>query len=166
MNKRTVLVTGATGKVGRNFIDRVLAHPDHENTVIRALCHNRVLDASDRLEVVRGSIADRDVVRGAMDGVTHVLHLATCKETPEDVVSVTVGGLFWLLEECRTSDVFRQFILIGGDAAMGDGIHAALCDHPENGRQDLASALFGFGQRGLLGRKRCNGIHHEYGCTL
>jgi nucleoside-diphosphate-sugar epimerase len=116
---RRILVTGATGKVGRNFIDRVLAHPQHENTIIRALCHNRVLETSDRLEVVRGSIADRDVAHEAVEGVTHLLHLATCKETPEDVMSVTIGGLFWLLEECRQSDLFQQFILIGGDAAMG-----------------------------------------------
>jgi nucleoside-diphosphate-sugar epimerase len=54
-----------------------------------------------------------------MQDVTHVLHCATCKETPEDVMDVTVKGLFWLLEECRTSPAFRQIILIGGDAALG-----------------------------------------------
>jgi nucleoside-diphosphate-sugar epimerase len=32
---------------------------------------------------------------------------------------VTVKGLFWLLEECRRSPTFRQFMLIGGDAALG-----------------------------------------------
>ena len=37
-----------------------------------------------------------------MDGVTHVLHLATSKETPESVMDVAVGQ-FWLLEACRTS---------------------------------------------------------------
>jgi nucleoside-diphosphate-sugar epimerase len=30
-----------------------------------------------------------------------------------------VKGLFWVLEECRLSSNFRQFILIGGDAALG-----------------------------------------------
>jgi len=34
-------------------------------------------------------------------------------------MDVTVKGLFWLLEECRFSKTFRQFILIGGDAGMG-----------------------------------------------
>ncbi|HEX8984681.1 MAG TPA: NAD(P)-dependent oxidoreductase, partial [Bryobacteraceae bacterium] len=50
---------------------------------------------------------------------THVLHLATCKETPEDIIDVTVKGLFWLLEECRRSPSFRRIVLIGGDAAVG-----------------------------------------------
>ena len=66
--------------------------------------------------MARGSIADRDVVAAALAGVTHVVHLATCKETPDDVMDVTVKGLFWLLEEFRTSPTARQFILIGGDA--------------------------------------------------
>jgi len=115
----TILVTGATGKVGRAFIDRLLDDDAYHAFHVRALCHHRVLPESDRVSVVRGSIADRDVVEQAIQGVTHVLHLATCKETPEDVMDVTVKGLFWLLEACRTSERFKQFILIGGDAAMG-----------------------------------------------
>ncbi len=114
-----MLVTGATGKVGQAFVTRLSADPSFSDTRIRALCHNRVLDETDRLEVVRGSIADRDVVERAMDGVTHVVHLATCKETPEDVMDITVKGMFWLLESFRQSATARQFILIGGDAAVG-----------------------------------------------
>lgn len=116
-NERLVLVTGATGKVGQHFIGKFLADPDAGR--IRALCHNRTLPESDRLEVVRGSIADRDVADRAIEGVTHVVHLATCKETPEDVMDVTVKGLFWLLEAARQSPVFKRFVLIGGDAAIG-----------------------------------------------
>ncbi len=71
------------------------------------------------MEVVKGSIANRADVEAAVDGVTHVMHLATCKETPDDVMDVTVKGLFWLLEACRESATFEQFILISGDAGMG-----------------------------------------------
>ncbi|MEM7387023.1 MAG: NAD(P)-dependent oxidoreductase, partial [Verrucomicrobiota bacterium] len=55
----------------------------------------------------------------AFAGVTHALHLATCKETPEDIMDVAVKGLFWMLEAARTSPSFKQFILVGGDASMG-----------------------------------------------
>ncbi len=116
---RRILVTGATGKVGSNFVHRILNSPEHEDTHIRALCHNRVLDSVERLEIVTGSISDRAVVRDAMKGITHVVHCATCKEIDELVMDVSVKGLFWLLEECRESSSFRQFVLIGGDAAMG-----------------------------------------------
>lgn len=114
-----VLVTGATGKVGRSFIARLLADRDRDGVRVRALCHNRTIDPTDRVEVVRGSIADRDVAAAAMAGVTHVVHLATCKETPDAVMDVTVKGLFWLLEEFRESPAARQFLLIGGDAGVG-----------------------------------------------
>ncbi len=113
-----VLITGATGKVGRSLMAKALAdaRPDLR---IRALVHNRTLPAGGRISTVRGSIASREVVREAMQGVTHVVHLATCKETPDEVMDVTVKGLFWLLEEFRQSQTARQFILIGGDAAVG-----------------------------------------------
>jgi UDP-glucose 4-epimerase len=114
-----ILVTGATGKVGRSFIARLLDDDRFSASRIRALCHNRTIDASQRVEVVRGSIADRAVAAKAIAGVTHVVHLATCKETPDDVMDVTVKGLFWLLEEFRASASARQFILIGGDAGIG-----------------------------------------------
>ena len=114
-----LLVTGATGKVGRAFIQRLLADPAWERFRVRALCHNRALPPAQRLECVHGSIQDRANVQRALEGVTHVLHLATSKETPDDVMDVAVKGMFWLLEGCRASPTFRQFLLVGGDAAVG-----------------------------------------------
>jgi nucleoside-diphosphate-sugar epimerase len=114
-----VLLTGATGKVGRHLVARMLADQRHAMARIRAFCHNRTVEPNDRVEVTRGSVADRAAVDAAMMGVTHVVHLATCKETPDDVMDVTVKGLFWLLEAFRTSPTARQFILIGGDASVG-----------------------------------------------
>jgi nucleoside-diphosphate-sugar epimerase len=116
---KRILVTGATGKVGRAFIERFLAEPSFGHFMVRALCHNRLLEAHGRVELMRGSIEDRPLVEAALTDVTHVLHLATSKETPETIMDVAVKGLFWLLETCRVSPTFEQFILIGGDAAVG-----------------------------------------------
>jgi nucleoside-diphosphate-sugar epimerase len=119
MGLMLILVTGATGKVGRTFIDTLRGDSKRKHAKVRALCHNRTLPEDDRLSVIKGSIADRAVAEAAMRDVTHVVHLATCKETPEDVVDVAVGGLFWLLEAFRESKTAKQFMLIGGDAAIG-----------------------------------------------
>jgi len=118
-----VLVTGATGKVGRVFIKRLLSDPKFNSFTVRALCHNRELEPHERIQNVHGSIEQRADVEKALDGVTHVLHLATCKETPDQIMDVAVKGLFWLLETCRTSSTFKQFILIGGDAGVGHFVY-------------------------------------------
>lgn len=116
---KRILVTGATGKVGHMFIESFLADPQFDTFIVRALCHNRTLAPHPRMEIVRGSIEHRETVQEVLVGVSHVLHLATVKETPEQIMDVTIKGLFWLLEACRTSPTFEQFILIGGDAALG-----------------------------------------------
>jgi UDP-glucose 4-epimerase len=118
-----VLVTGATGKVGRAFINRLLADSKFDSFTVRTLCHKRELEPHARIQNIHGSIEHREVVEKAMDGVTHVLHLATCKETPDQIMDVAVKGMFWLLETCRTSPIFQQFILVGGDAAIGHFVY-------------------------------------------
>ena len=122
-NSGVVLVTGATGKVGRIFIQRLLSDPKFDSFVVRALCHNRALEPHERIQNIHGSIEHREAVEKAMDGVTHVLHLATVKETPEQIMDVAVKGLFWLLETCRTSPTFQQFIMVGGDAGVGHFVY-------------------------------------------
>ena len=112
-NKRHILVTGATGKVGQAFVKHMLNGEPDGTTIFRALCHNRVPDPHERLEIVRGSISERDVVNEAMQGITHVLHLATSKESPDTIMDVAVKGLFWILEACRESRTFQQFIMVG-----------------------------------------------------
>lgn len=113
-----LLITGATGKVGTALIARIAADPAWRDTRVRALVHNRI-PASPMVEVVRGSISVQADVDRAMAGVSHVIHLATCKEIPELVMDVTVKGLFWLLEAFRASLTAQQFILLGGDAGVG-----------------------------------------------
>ena len=61
------------------------------------------------------------VLEGSADGTR--LLVATPKETPESIMDVAIKGMFWLLESARTSPTFEQFILIGGDAAMGHFIY-------------------------------------------
>jgi nucleoside-diphosphate-sugar epimerase len=101
----------------------LLNDPAYDHFIVRALLHQRPLEAHERLETLHGSIEHLEVVQEAMQDVTHVLHLATVKETPAQIMDIAVKGLFWLLDTCRQSLTFEQFILIGGDASMGHFVY-------------------------------------------
>ncbi|WP_027835520.1 NAD-dependent epimerase/dehydratase family protein [Maritalea myrionectae] len=114
-----LLVTGASGKLGSRVIKKLLDQPQQDALKITAVTFSRDLPFSDeRMTVRRGNIADRPFVADIMQGVTHVLHMATCKEMPEIIMDVTVKGMFWLLEEFRAQQG-QYFALVGGDAAIG-----------------------------------------------
>ncbi len=135
-NEKKILVTGATGKVGRAFINAFLGDPKQKGN-IRALCHKHSLTPNNRLEVIHGSISDKATVQKAMKDITHVVHLATTKEDPETIIDVAIKGLFWLLESCRKAKGFKRFILIGGDASVGHYFYP--CKNPINEQQAHAA---------------------------
>ena len=114
-----LLVTGATGKVGLSVLAAFLEDPNRQAAELVVLCHNRAVPATDRVRVVRGSLADPAVVAAATEGVTHVLHLAAVKESPELAIDVAVKGMFLLLEAFRTAPGAQRFVLVSGDCAVG-----------------------------------------------
>lgn len=118
-----ILLTGATGKVGQNLLPALLHDSRFAGSKVVALCNHRVLAATDRVQVVKGSLADPQAIAAAMAGVTHVIHMAAVKETPDQAIDVALKGMFLLLEEARQSNSFCQFILIGGDCSVGHVIH-------------------------------------------
>lgn len=118
-----LLVTGATGKVGRNFLTAFLAADRFSDWQVVALCNNRVVEPHARVGVVRRSLSDVTTVAEAMAGVTHVLHMAAVKESPELCMDVAVKGMFLLMEAFRQSAEARQVILIGGDCSVGHIFH-------------------------------------------
>ena len=114
-----LLATGATGKVGQAFLAQFLAEPKWTHAKVVALCNNRTIPETDRVRVVRGSMNDPETIARAMEGTTHVLHMAAVKEDPVHAMDVAVKGMFLLLEAFRTNPDGKQFILIGGDCSVG-----------------------------------------------
>jgi nucleoside-diphosphate-sugar epimerase len=107
----TVAVFGASGKLGQHAL-RVLKQ---RGCAVRALVHRTpVVDAAS----VQGSIADARAVDEVVSGADIVVQLATTKEDPATFFDVSVRGTFNILEACRRHGV-KQFILFGGDAALG-----------------------------------------------
>jgi dihydroflavonol-4-reductase len=70
-----VLVTGATGFLGRHLVARLLARGDTVRAYVRPRTDVAQL-TSRGVEVVRGELADRDALRRAASGCRLVFHLA------------------------------------------------------------------------------------------
>jgi len=113
MELATVAVFGASGKIGRHVL-RVLAR---RGLRVRALVHNRPVEG-EGVTCVRGSVTDPDAVAEVVKGAEAVVQLATTKEDPATFFDVSIRGTFHVLDACRRQPI-RQFILFGGDAAMG-----------------------------------------------
>jgi UDP-glucose 4-epimerase len=118
-----LLITGATGKVGGHFLPAFLADERFADVTVAALCHNRALPPQERVEVISGSLSSREDVERAMAGVTHVIHMAAVKESPDLVIDVAVKGMFHLMEAFRASPDAKQFVLVSGDCAVGHIFH-------------------------------------------
>jgi nucleoside-diphosphate-sugar epimerase len=114
-----LLVTGAAGKVGQAFLPAFLSEQRFSGWEVVALCNNRLIDAGERVSVVHGSMADHEVVARVFDGVTHVVHLAAVKESPNLAIDVALKGLYLMLERFRTLEDGRQFLLLSGDCVVG-----------------------------------------------
>jgi nucleoside-diphosphate-sugar epimerase len=113
-----LLVTGASGKVGTNFLKAFSQTPRFKGWQVRAIAHNRPVNHPG-VETVTGSLSDADFIAQSMQDVTHVLHMAAVKESPDLAMDVGVKGMFNLMEAFRSTPGTKQFILIGGDCSVG-----------------------------------------------
>jgi UDP-glucose 4-epimerase len=109
----TVAIFGASGKLGRHTLPLLAKH----GLAVRALVH-RTPVSGDNVTSISGSITDARAVAETVRSADVVLQLATTKENPETFFDVSLRGTFHVLEACRQHGV-KQFLLLGGDAALG-----------------------------------------------
>jgi UDP-glucose 4-epimerase len=128
---KTVLVAGASCKVGRRLVPALIA----AGYKVRALVHKRPLTMpgaegqrpspyplprkGEGLECIRGDVSDFKSIQRAVAGVDAICQLATTKEDPRTFIDVSVRGTYHLLEAARQCGSIQRWIMAGGDAAMG-----------------------------------------------
>lgn len=109
-----VLVTGGAGFIGSHSTEALLAAGARVTVFDNFSTGKRDnLPADERLTVIDGDIRDRAAVAGAMQGRTHVLHLAAqisvrvSVENPPDSCSHNVLGFVNVLDAARSCGVKR-----------------------------------------------------------
>ena len=119
----TVLVTGATGKVGSRFVPRLLRGGIPVRVMVRRPDSAETLRALGA-EVVQGDLLNRDSLCQALDGVETVVHLAAFFRgaTPEETHTTNVSGTQALAEEAIRARV-RRFVFASSNSVYGGGMN-------------------------------------------
>lgn len=124
-----LLVTGAAGFIGSNFVHHVIAHTDHTVTVLDKLTYagNEASLAglpAERVRLVVGDIADASVVDPLVAEADVIVHYAAESHNdnslhdPRPFLDTNIIGTYTLLEAARRHDV--RFHHISTDEVYGD----------------------------------------------
>ena len=149
----TVLITGGAGFIGSHLADALLARGQR----VRALdslipqVHGgaaRPAYLSDEVELVTGDVRDADALRGALDGVDAVVHLAARVGVGQSMyemaeyTSVNSLGTAALLEALAERPV-RKLVVASSMSIYGEGLYTDSEGHevepPERSHEQLAA---------------------------
>jgi len=123
----TYLVTGGAGFIGSHIVDR-LVDMGEKIRVLDDFSTGKIENISrhlDKIDLIRGSIVDMDVVRGAVDGVDYILHHAAIASVPRSVNDpiesnqTNITGTLNVLVAARDAQI-RRLVFASSSAVYGD----------------------------------------------
>ncbi len=154
-----VLVTGAGGFIGRHLCGRLLEEGARLRVLVRYT--SRPVEESlprewlDRVEILRGDVADTALLRAGLRDVETVFHLAALVgipysyECPAEVFRVNAGGTLALLEAARGNPSAR-LVLTSTSEVYGSARQVPMSeDHPLQAQSPYAASKTAADQLGL-----------------
>ena len=130
-----VLITGATGRVGRQVVD--LLGQQHDLLLLHRGITNGSAVVGGRIEQTAASLLDADAVTTALTDVDVVCHLAALMPPHENaaIFDTNVLGTFHVLEAIRTHGSRARIVYASSDAVYGTGWSQRT--YPEPIQEDL-----------------------------
>ncbi len=96
-----ILVTGATGRIGQNFVDELLRRGHGVRALVMPCDPERKRVEKPGVEIVEGLLTDRPSLVPAVDGVEAVYHLGALMPqgaTADALFEANIRGTYNLLE--------------------------------------------------------------------
>ena len=113
MPRKTILITGATGYIGRRLTHRLLENGDHN---LRLLVRNRrkvQVALVDQVEIAEGSTFDKQSLAEALDGVDTAFYLIHSMGSQQNYSDLDRESAENFREACISNGV-RRVIYLGG----------------------------------------------------
>lgn len=140
LNKKTILITGGTGSLGKAFVKRVLNEwPDIERLVIYSRDEQKQFEMAQeyplsKFPMIRyfiGDVRDYSRLKRALTGVEYVIHAAAMKHVhiaeynPDECVKTNIGGAENLVRACLANGVKKVVALSTDKAAAPINLYGA-----------------------------------------
>ena len=139
-----ILVIGGAGFVGSHIVDQLLDEPVREIVVLDNLVRGSRGNLSaaledERVDLVEGSITDRELLASLMERTDYVFHLAAlwlyeCVHEPRSAVEVNIVGTFNVIEAAQAAGV-KKVVYSSSASVYGDALETPMTEaHPFNNR--------------------------------
>ncbi|MDD5697171.1 MAG: NAD(P)-dependent oxidoreductase [Victivallaceae bacterium] len=160
---KNILVTGGSGKIGRNLIPELLKG-GYRVRVLEFEPEPPPYDAS-QVEIVRGALGTPGLAERLIRDMDAVIHLANVKERKDLFVKANIQGTFDLLDACRAAGKqIKQFIQAGSDARAGIYYNPRPYPIDENFPHSAYPGYYAFSK--VLEETMCEQYRYQYGLPI
>jgi UDP-glucose 4-epimerase len=166
IDNSNILVIGGAGFIGSHVVDQLLEEPVAKIVVLdnfvrgsRANLNGALAD--ERVELIEGSVLDRELLERLMEGADYVFHFAAlwlyeCVHEPRKALEHNVVGTYNVVEAAQAADV-KKVVYSSSASVYGDALMTPMTeDHPFNNRTM-------YGATKIAGEQFFRAFHEQHG---
>jgi UDP-glucose 4-epimerase len=162
---KKILITGGCGFIGSNLIPLFIGEGYRVSVLDNfSNVNSQYIDKFD-VEIIKGDIRDKVIVKEAISGTEGIIHLAASGSViesvrvPFDNFDNNVVGTFTLLDECRKQNISNFIFASTGGALIGNA-------EPPVNEQSLPSPISPYGSSKLCCEAYCSSFSSSYDMNI